>query len=117
VSYDFAETYVFGKQSPGSIHCDLIAQVPLLPKLRGDFAEFLRESYLALLSIFYPPTCVSLRYSFSFSQSYRLFLETVEKFFIPLQYKYVSSPGIKNEKFRNINLISIDYAFRPRLRC
>ena len=37
-------------------------KVPLLPKLRGYFAEFLRESYLAPLSILYPPTCVGLRY-------------------------------------------------------
>ena len=35
---------------------------PLLPKLRGHFAEFLRESYLALLSILYLPTCVGLGY-------------------------------------------------------
>ena len=28
-------------------------KVPLLPKLRGYFAEFLRESYLAPLSILY----------------------------------------------------------------
>ena len=33
-------------------------RVPLLPKLRGHFAEFLRESYLAPLSILYLPTCV-----------------------------------------------------------
>jgi hypothetical protein len=35
---------------------------PLLPKLRGHFAEFLRESYLALLGILYLPTCVGLGY-------------------------------------------------------
>ena len=28
---------------------------PLLPKLRGYFAEFLKESSLALLSMLYPP--------------------------------------------------------------
>ena len=39
-----------------------LKKVPLLPKLRGYFAEFLRESYLAPLSILYPPTCVGLRY-------------------------------------------------------
>ena len=86
MSYDFAETYVFGKQSPGSIHCDLNVkiQVPLIPKLRGDFAEFLRESYLALLSIFYLPTCVSLRYSFYVSQTFGLFLEPSKSFFSSL---------------------------------
>jgi len=61
-SYDLAETCVFGKQSPGPIHCDPLARVPLLPKLRGHFAEFLRESYLAPLSILYFPTCVGFGY-------------------------------------------------------
>jgi len=84
LSYDFAETYVFGKQSPGSIHCDLINEVPLIPKLRGDFAEFLRESYLALLSIFYLPTCVSLRYSFYLFTVIRAFLGKSKEFFVPL---------------------------------
>ena len=31
---------------------------PLLPKLRGHFAEFLNEGYLDRLGILYPPTCV-----------------------------------------------------------
>src|SRR5437763_16138611 len=30
----------------------------LLPQLRSNFAEFLNEGYLALLSIIYLPTCV-----------------------------------------------------------
>ena len=34
----FAETCVFGKQSTEPFHCDLVAQAPLLPKLRGFFA-------------------------------------------------------------------------------
>ena len=34
----------------------------LLPKLRGNFAEFLSEGSLERLGIFYPPTCVGLRY-------------------------------------------------------
>ena len=37
---------------------------PLLPKLQGHFAEFLRESYLAPLSILYLPTCVGLGYRY-----------------------------------------------------
>ncbi|KAL8465116.1 hypothetical protein ACS0TY_034569 [Phlomoides rotata] len=37
-------------QSPGPGHCDpLCEEAPLLPKLRGYFAEFLRESCLAPL--------------------------------------------------------------------
>ena len=39
-----------------------LKKVPLLPKLRGYFAEFLRESYLAPLSILYLTTCVGLGY-------------------------------------------------------
>ena len=35
---------------------------PLLPKLRGYFAEFLNEGSLARLRILTPPTCVGLRY-------------------------------------------------------
>ena len=31
---------------------------PLIPKLRGYFAEFLNEGYLDHLSILYLPTCV-----------------------------------------------------------
>ena len=35
---------------------------PLLPKLRGQCAEFLREVSLARLSLLDSPTCVGLRY-------------------------------------------------------
>src|SRR5512134_1531551 len=61
-SCEFAESCVFGKQSPGPLHCALLAEGPLLPKLRGYFAEFLSEGYLDRLSIFYSPTSVGLRY-------------------------------------------------------
>jgi hypothetical protein len=56
----FAETCVFGKQSPGPFHCDppVLRQpvpshqgVPLLPKLRGQFAEFLDEGCLVHLTV------------------------------------------------------------------
>ncbi len=35
---------------------------PLLPKLRGSFAEFLNHGSPDRLGMFYPPTCVGLRY-------------------------------------------------------
>ena len=50
--YGLAETCVFDKQSLGPIHCGssgLALKAPLLPKLRGHFAEFLNESSLAHL--------------------------------------------------------------------
>ena len=37
-------------------------RAPLLPKLRGHFAEFLNEGFPAHLRILSPPTCVGLRY-------------------------------------------------------
>ena len=39
-------------------------RAPLLPKLRGYFAEFLRESCLAHLSILYLTTCVGFGYEY-----------------------------------------------------
>ncbi len=52
-------------------------RAPLLPKLRGYFAEFLRESYLAPLSILYLPTCVGLRYRHLSFMLVRAFLGSV----------------------------------------
>ena len=67
-SFDFAETCVFGKQSLGPFHCgplrletakvSHLTGAPLLPKLRGHFAEFLNEGSSDRLGILYLPTCV-----------------------------------------------------------
>ena len=69
-AFALAETCVFAKQSPGPFHCDLdqppikdeCCEVPLLPKLRGQFAEFLNEGSSDRLGMLYPSTCVGLRY-------------------------------------------------------
>jgi hypothetical protein len=61
-SYDLAETCVFDKQSPGPILCGHISVAPLIPKLRGQFAEFLNNPSPVGLRIFFLPTCVGLRY-------------------------------------------------------
>ena len=61
-SFDFAETCVFDKQLPGPILCGLLSQAPLLPKLRGHFAEFLNYPSPVGLRIFFLSTCVGLRY-------------------------------------------------------
>ena len=67
----FARTCVFSKQSLLAGLCghpQLEQQVfspgvaPLLPKLRGQFAEFLNHSSLDRLSILYLTTCVGLGY-------------------------------------------------------
>ena len=124
-------------------------RVPLLPKLRGDFAEFLSESYLALLSIFYQPTCGGLRYGLSIFSNAKFFLAiwnqhlqlrrasysrltlTNRWIFLPtlatrLNRHFQSSACLSScvppllititRKYRNINLSSIAYAFRPELR-
>ena len=44
------------------ILCGLLSQAPLLPKLRGHFAEFLGNASSAGLGILSPSTCVGLRY-------------------------------------------------------
>ena len=73
VVFDFAEPCVFSKQSPEPLYCNSITlteQVgsrdgaPLLPKLRGQFAEFLNEGSHLRLRIFSSPTCVGLRYGY-----------------------------------------------------
>ena len=56
-TFVFAETCVFGKQSLEPISCDPLAPVlstgttgvPLLPKVRGEFAEFLDRGSLVHL--------------------------------------------------------------------
>ena len=67
-----AESCVFSKQSPGPGFCDpqklgivLYASpsgAPLLPRLRGQLAEFLSEGSLVHLSLLSQPTCVGFGY-------------------------------------------------------
>ena len=60
--FGLAETCVFDKQSPGPFHCGLLAEAPLLPKLRGQYAEFLNNPSPVGLRILSSSTCVGLRY-------------------------------------------------------
>jgi hypothetical protein len=58
-TFVFAETCVFGKQSVEPISCSLLTllhatQAPLLPKVRGQFAEFLNRGSLVHLGRFLP---------------------------------------------------------------
>jgi hypothetical protein len=61
-SSDFAGTCVFGKQSLGPLRCapPVSGRGPLLPKLRGQFAEFLNERSPARLRLLASPTCGGL---------------------------------------------------------
>ena len=74
-SFDLAESCVFAKQLPGPILCGSVSRAPLLPKLRGQLAEFLNNPSPAGLRIFFLSTCVGLRYGLlSYTHSFsRLF--------------------------------------------
>ena len=154
-SYDFAETCVFGKQSLGPFHCGPLGLysareyhlngAPLLPKLRGHFAEFLNEGSSDRLGILYLPTCVGfgtgtweLPRGFSRGHGYRDFRRYVTASCLSLNGQF--SPGRPTQLpqhnqrlgslvlprppigqtlptwYGNINPLSIDYACRPRLR-
>ena len=63
--FGFAETCVFAKQSLEPLLCDQLSLVPLLPKLRGHFAEFLNNTSPVGLWIFSSSTCVGLRYGYN----------------------------------------------------
>lgn len=117
---------------------------PLIANLRGHFAEFLNQRSPERLSILYSPTCVSFStvslnvtlrsFSWTFGGQlpnqvvvstfarYRAHLTTrkanSKQRAIPaarLPFKRRPSVGIL-KKLRNINLMSIVYAFQPRLR-
>ena len=70
--YGFVECCVCIKQSSEPLCCGLFrllraspshpTKATLIPKLRGHFAEFLRDGSLARLRILSSPTCVGLRY-------------------------------------------------------
>ena len=155
-SFDFAETCVFGKQSLGPFHCGPLelhpnglhsTGAPLLPKLRGHFAEFLNEGSSDRLGILYLPTCVGFGTGTSnlprrFSRRHgfedfgltasasrlrlngrRIFLSPALRGYprstiawVPLAYPVPPSVVTVTTWYRNINLLSIAYALRPRLR-
>ena len=118
---------------------------PLLPKLRGHFAEFLNNASPAGLRILSSSTCVGLRYGYcmrnsgfswqhgfgnfttlsSFHITYhhhvRVFPQTLGSPLVPV-FPFPALPTFLRphssdiQQYRNINLLSIDYASQPRLR-
>ena len=99
---------------------------PLIPKLRGQFAEFLNYPSPVGLRILFLTTCVGLRYGHHFIYT-RLFSppskHTSLLNFGPLRPS-LPIPGICPSRvspclnlwwLRNFNRMCIDYAFRPHL--
>jgi len=65
----------FSAAGVGSIRKGLhLKPAPLLPKLRGHFAEFLNQDSLERLRLLASPTCVGLRYGRTYYSSTKLFL-------------------------------------------
>ena len=114
-SCDFAEPCVFSKQSPPPGLCPppIVAYKRglLLANLRRYFAEFLQHRSLKRLGILYQSTCVGLGYDLM----QELFPGTSKQ---PIQSNKDELPSrsVTTCWPRNINLVPIDYAFRPRLR-
>ena len=84
---------------------------PLIPKLRGQFAEFLQHRSLKRLGILYQPTCVGLGYGLMrglFPGTHWLPAESDNREQRPA--------SVTHRQLRNINLIAIGYASRPHLR-
>ena len=126
------------------ILCGLHQQAPLLPKLRGHFAEFLNNASPAGLRILSSSTCVGLRYGhiqnnsgFSRHMAHELrylYFAARHVFALRSGFAYSSATSLvpvfpfpaltfhmrphssDKQKYRNFHLLSIDYVFRPRLR-
>ena len=119
-------------------------EAPLLPKLRGHFAEFLNNTSPAGLRILSSSTCVGLRYGLMINNSgfswqpahslpYSYFgprhvfalcdgfashtaTPLVPVFPFPATALFLRPHSSVIIRYRNFNLLSIDYGFRPRLR-
>ena len=113
--YGFAQPCVLSKQSPPPGLCPppIVAyrRGSLLANLREHFAEFLKCGSLKRLGILYQSTCVGLGYDLMME----LFPGTSKQ---PIQSDKDELPSrsVTSSWPRNINLVPIDYAFRPRLR-
>ena len=111
----------------------LRAEAPLLPKLRGRFAEFLNVVSLAHLGLLDPSTCVGLRYGPAGLNAARFFSAPCGRAVPsprgpgtglpqpPLPVGGAHPRARRRARCpagrRNVRLLSIGYAFRPRLRC
>ena len=67
------------------ILCGLLAQAPLIPKLRGHFAEFLNNASSVGLRILSSSTCVGLRYGYiSHNSGFSRHMAHILRYFLSL---------------------------------
>jgi hypothetical protein len=85
---------------------------PLLPKLRGHFAEFLQHRSLKRLGMLYQSTSVGFGYGLC---RRRCFLEEGHSRPNPIRNDTLT-PSSRPGRLGSINPIPIGYGFRPRLR-
>ena len=83
----------------------------LLPKLRRQIAEFLQRHSLKRLGMLYQSTCVG----FGYGLVWELFPGTASQ---PDQSNKIEpyKPSVTTHWPTIVNVVPIDYAFRPRLR-
>ena len=126
------------------ILCGPLLRAPLLPKLRGHFAEFLNNASPAGLRILSSSTCVGLRYGYSTNYSgfsrhkayvlpyfyfgphhafglcggfaYRTPASLIPVFPLPAHAYFMRPHSSVILQCRNLNLLSIGYVFPPLLR-
>ena len=126
------------------ILCGQISLAPLLPKLRGHFAEFLNNASSVGLRILSSSTCVGLRYGYTVNNSgFSWQLESVASLLLfathhvfglpdgfacltptplapvfpyPAHTLHTCPHSSVIQQYRNLNLLSIGYVSRPRLR-
>ena len=124
--------------------CGPLPRAPLLPKLRGHFAEFLNNASPAGLGILSPSTCVGLRYGYDISHSgfSRHVLVMLHYFFfaplyglglhggfsfhaptplapvfpLPAHPSHMRPHSSVMSQYRNFHLLSIGYGSLPLLR-
>ncbi len=76
------------------ILCGHIPAAPLLPKLRGHFAEFLDNASSAGLRILSSSTCVGLRYGYSMSYSgFSRYMARMLRYFFSLHVTALAYAG------------------------
>ena len=111
-SFDLAKTCVFAKQLLGPILCGSLSRAPLLPKLRGQLAEFLNNPSPVCLRILFLPTCVGLRYGhLRYTQGFSRLPPCICKKPTPYSYTSEVSPCLN----LSVATESLPYVHRLRL--